>query len=303
MAGDPHWASVVLAMHMDGANASTVFTDVKGHAVTAVGNAKISTTQSKFGGASALFDGTGDYLTVADSDDFAFGTGAFEISCFLNLNAAGAVAARTIVGQQASTIAANSLAFYLAVSAGNYTALVLKISNGSTETYPSASFAFAVGVQYHVAVSRVDGVIRFFVDGVQIGSDIANTYAIPNSSAPLRVGRWDNQSFDFNGYIDELVIKKGDGHTASFTPPAAAFLEYAGQLTGTVRDAAGALCARTVRAYKRSDGSLIGSAISNAATGVYSFNTQTLDACTLIVLDDDAGTAYNALVFDKVIPA
>ena len=33
--------------------------------VTASGNAQVDTAQSKFGGASALFDGSGDYLTVS----------------------------------------------------------------------------------------------------------------------------------------------------------------------------------------------------------------------------------------------
>jgi len=32
--------------------------------VTAIGNAQVDTAQSKFGGASALFDGTGDYLAL-----------------------------------------------------------------------------------------------------------------------------------------------------------------------------------------------------------------------------------------------
>jgi hypothetical protein len=34
--------------------------------VTAAGNAQVDTAQSKFGGASLLLDGTGDYLTIAD---------------------------------------------------------------------------------------------------------------------------------------------------------------------------------------------------------------------------------------------
>lgn len=46
---------------MDGADAATTFTDSETtpKTVTANGNAQIDTAQSKFGGASALFDGTG----------------------------------------------------------------------------------------------------------------------------------------------------------------------------------------------------------------------------------------------------
>src|SRR5690606_25450842 len=64
--GDPYWASVVLLLHMDGADGSTMFIDssANGLTVTANGNAQIDTAQSKFGGAAALFDGNGDYLAL-----------------------------------------------------------------------------------------------------------------------------------------------------------------------------------------------------------------------------------------------
>jgi hypothetical protein len=78
---DPNYASVSLLLHMDGTNGSTVFTDLSPvpKVVTRFGDAQISTAQSKFGGSSAYFDGTGDYLTVASSADFGFGTGDFTI--------------------------------------------------------------------------------------------------------------------------------------------------------------------------------------------------------------------------------
>ena len=61
--GDPYYSAVSLLLPMDGTNGSTTFTDssLNGLTVTAVGNAQISTTQSKYGGASGYFDGTGDY--------------------------------------------------------------------------------------------------------------------------------------------------------------------------------------------------------------------------------------------------
>ena len=59
-------ANTLLLIHADGTDGSTVFTDDNGvrapKGVSALGNAQIDTAQSKFGGASALFDGTGDWL-------------------------------------------------------------------------------------------------------------------------------------------------------------------------------------------------------------------------------------------------
>src|SRR3990167_10480500 len=52
------------------------------HVITANGDAQIDTAQSKFGGASGLFDGTGDTLTIPDSDDFNFGAGDFTVEWF-----------------------------------------------------------------------------------------------------------------------------------------------------------------------------------------------------------------------------
>ena len=55
-------ANTDLYLRMNGIDASTTFSDegTSGHTVTANGDAQIDTAQDKFGGASGLFDGTGD---------------------------------------------------------------------------------------------------------------------------------------------------------------------------------------------------------------------------------------------------
>ena len=64
---DPYFSSTKLLLNGNGTNGSTTFTDSSNssHTVTASGNAQISTTQSKFGGSSMYFDGSGDYLVIA----------------------------------------------------------------------------------------------------------------------------------------------------------------------------------------------------------------------------------------------
>ncbi len=77
-----------LLLHMDGSNGSTNFVDsAQSRSVTANGNAQISTSQYKFGGASGYFDGSGDYLTVPDSSDWTFGTGDFTIDLWVRFSA------------------------------------------------------------------------------------------------------------------------------------------------------------------------------------------------------------------------
>ncbi len=68
---DPYWANVVLLMHMDDELGNVKFIEEKGKIVTVNGNSKLVSTQSKFGGYSGYFDGTGDYLSIPGSTDFS----------------------------------------------------------------------------------------------------------------------------------------------------------------------------------------------------------------------------------------
>ena len=80
-----------MLLHMDGANLGTTFTDssVGAKTFTANGNAKTSTTTPKFGTASALFDGTGDWIETPNHADFAMGTCDFTIEMFVKRGATG----------------------------------------------------------------------------------------------------------------------------------------------------------------------------------------------------------------------
>jgi hypothetical protein len=74
---DPSFASVSALLHFDGSDGSTTFTDVTGTIWTANGNAQIDTAQSVFGGASGLFDGTGDFITTPDATKFSLSNADF----------------------------------------------------------------------------------------------------------------------------------------------------------------------------------------------------------------------------------
>ena len=68
-------------MHFNGTNGSTTMTDSSKNNLTVTSNngTAITTAQSKFGGASALFDGTNDYVTTPNNSVFDFGTNDFTI--------------------------------------------------------------------------------------------------------------------------------------------------------------------------------------------------------------------------------
>jgi hypothetical protein len=70
----PSTVGVVSLLHFQNADNSQIFTDVMGKEWSVFGNAKNSITQSKFGGLSGYFDGSGDYIASAHPD-FGFGSG------------------------------------------------------------------------------------------------------------------------------------------------------------------------------------------------------------------------------------
>lgn len=76
----------------------------------------------------------------------------------------------------------------------------------------------------HVALSRVSGTTRLYVDGVEKGSWADSTNYL---TAPLRIGRSAFASAtgeDFSGQIDEFRVTKGIGrYSANFAVPASAY--------------------------------------------------------------------------------
>lgn len=209
---DPYFSNVSLLLHMDGANGSTTFTDSSGtpKTVSGTGGAKISTTHSKFGGASLLLNGTSGYLSTPGNSAFAFGTGDFCVEMFIRTTA---MTERVLVDQYDGD--------------GSWQ---FSIRNGKLSWYSDSyvlagsSLGIADNALHHVAADRSSGVLRFFVDGVQDGSvSLATNYTkTPTLAIGAQVfsgaGSW------FPGNIDELRITKGvSRYTANFTPPAAPF--------------------------------------------------------------------------------
>ena len=231
--GDPNFANVSLLLHMDGSNGSTTFTDSSsnGLTVTANGNAQISTTQSKFGGSSAYFDGTGDYLSFSASDEWGFGDGAWTIEFFINTT-----------DTDFDPIAAfNPSSPYEGWSIRVESGLVKFFqSNGSTnDGFDTVSGTTTVndGAWHHVALTSASGsnAVSCYIDGILAGSHTF-TVAISTSGQALRVGADTNTTIlrPLNGYIDELRITKGVArYTSNFTAPTAAFSDQGPTVSAT----------------------------------------------------------------------
>jgi hypothetical protein len=184
-----------------------------------VGDAKISTVQSKWGGSSILFDGTGDALIAPYSPLFNLGTGQFTIEAWVNFSA----------------LSSNRLIFdtYTAASTGGGYQIYWRSTGTSITFYgngvviaQSTFTSHVTGTWYHIAVTR-DSVnsLRIFVDGTQYANTTYSTALNIASTAKIGVGiQASTLTNDLSGYVDDLRVTLGQArYTSNFTAPTAAF--------------------------------------------------------------------------------
>jgi len=195
-----------------------------GHGPTAYGDAQIDTAQSKFGGASGLFDGTGDYLSVPDSDDWYFGTGDFTIDFWVRFNALPSVSYRSSIYSQWQD-ANNLFLADLLNNAGTYQWTMKLVSGGSSLfEFQYNAVSLATNTWYHGAYVRSGTTFYVFQNGnlITTGTSAAS---IPDFSATVQIGRlYTYDVHALNGWLDEFRISKGVARwTSNFTPPTSAY--------------------------------------------------------------------------------
>jgi hypothetical protein len=214
---DPSFASNSLLLHGNGTNGSTVITDSSGSpkAVTAFGNAQISTAQSKpgFGGASIAFDGNGDFLS-ANAADLALQSLNFTTELWVYVNAYS-VTYSTFVDFRTDSNE-NTDSFGWAISSAG----VLGFFSG---LFIIQQGVVTAGQWVHLALVRNGTSFTQYINGQAAGT---GTSSNSFTRSALAIGCTPG-TFFLNGYIDDLRITKGVArYTANFTPPTAPFPDF-----------------------------------------------------------------------------
>ena len=192
-----------------------IFDNTAKNVLETVGNAQISTTQSKWGGSSMYFDGTGDYLrgNANLSNSIAFGTSDFTIELWVYCTSISVGTSDTIIDGRPGANTGSSFLFYL-WDGGKIAWFVPSLG-----TYIVNTGAVSANTWTHVAICRSGSTLRSFKDGVlqQAGTDNVN-YMNPGSPYPFIGSAYFGGDF-FRGYMDDLRITRAARYITNFTPP------------------------------------------------------------------------------------
>ena len=211
-----------LVLGLDAANtrsyggSGTTWTDLIGSNNGTLTNGPVFTQEPKqepFGGAGAVyFDGTGDYLSVADGTDFTLGTDNFTLECWVYLQS-------------------DSLQIFLGQNDGNLptSSIDIRYSSGTITAYAfsgnssfSRSGSAAQNSWHHIAWVRDGSAMRLFINGTQTtGTSNISTNSINDSSEQFGVGACNGTGgYKMTGYLSNVRLIKGRAlYTSNFTPP------------------------------------------------------------------------------------
>lgn len=214
--GDPYFAFVKALLHFNGSNGSTTFTDEIGHTfITNIAGPTISTAQAQWF-ESLRLGGTGIVRSNASEPDFGLGTGDYTIEMWLRFDSVGGT--QFIYDMRP-----------LAAGSGP----IIAYFGGAWQIYLNGGFNIAGGsavinTWYHVALARDSSTTRFFVNGVQVGSNFTDAHNYGASQYIVLGAPADALgALQFVGYMDDVRLTVGVArYTAAFTPPAAQFEDF-----------------------------------------------------------------------------
>jgi Concanavalin A-like lectin/glucanases superfamily len=160
---------------------------------------------------SSLFNGTSDYLTVADNAAFAFGTGDFTIETWVYFPT---VPSNNGFWQLAGSYWPGIAGLAVGYNAGDWTVYYANTSSG---VFGSAGMVANTWI--HVALVRNSNALTLYINGTGylVTSSDTTDY---NFTTNLAIGGYYSTSYLMTGYISNLRIVNGIAvYTANFTLP------------------------------------------------------------------------------------
>ena len=209
---DPNFKNVTLLLHGDGSNGAqnNTFIDSSTNNFTITRNG--NTTQGSFSpygsNWSNYFDGSGDYLEVADNAAFDFGTGDFTIEFWMF----------------AQNLASTPMFFHKGTNSAGWfcqtTASTFYFGQLDSNRYTTWSVSLSDNAWYHIALTRVGSSLNVFINGVsQTAKTVSGADASNDNANNVVIGRIASGGYQFQGYLSNYRIVKGTAvYTTNFTP-------------------------------------------------------------------------------------
>tara|TARA_A100001037_G_scaffold253311_1_gene237819 strand:+ start:5750 stop:9739 length:3990 start_codon:yes stop_codon:yes gene_type:complete len=145
------------------------------------------------------FDGSGDYITTTDNSSYTFGTGAFSVECFYNVDFDTSGSGTIFLydfGSEDVRVTFKSGA--IRAQLGSETQLSYSISGN---TLDKNTF------HHHALIRHANGKVQLLHNGSEVGSYTGSTYNV--ASTTLRIGDKHSGSKEFTGYISNFRVVKG----------------------------------------------------------------------------------------------
>jgi hypothetical protein len=153
-------------------------------------------------GGSGYFDGSGDYLTVANDNTFDTNS-TFTLECWFYQPTSGNATLFARGGGAASWSTTDGNQFMLFIESGT---LYWQWNNGGPPSISTT--APAAGQWHHVAVGYNGTTTRFWLNGVSVGTS-TTSYLLPTTRNIIRAGISPYGTNPLTGYISNLRFVKG----------------------------------------------------------------------------------------------
>jgi len=198
-----------LMLHFNGTNASTTITDDSdsNHTMTAQGDMQLDTSVKKWGSASGLFDGTGDYISSPDSDDWDLCSQTnFTVDFWLKLDVH--TGTEYLIGQFQ-----DSNNFWAIRHVHDYGLDFFLYKSGFLVQVPQGG-EITDSDWHHVALCKVSDDYGMYLDGTQ--TNYVNSSGSGTLAGSLIIGRYHvSGDYHLDGHMDELRINFDNYFSAS----------------------------------------------------------------------------------------